>query len=97
MTDKFYVGDIFESGIPGYECKKLVIIVSSIMDNGKFYLINFSSLEPWSEKFIVLDNRFEKFWLTFDEVKYLAETDDIKYAGNIKNYKNGIVPILKLN
>ncbi|MGC8925625.1 MAG: hypothetical protein ACP5LO_06335 [Calditerrivibrio sp.] len=95
--DKFYAGSIFEIEDKRYETKKLVVLVRSIITKEHFYLISFSSFEPWSEKVVTIDNKFERAWITLDEVKYLAETDYIRYVGDVNSYKEGIASVIKEN
>lgn len=95
--DKFYAGSIFEIQDRRYENKKLVVLTRSIITKEHFYLISFSSFEPWSERVVTIDNRFERAWVTLDEVKYLAECDNVRYVGDVSNYKEGIASAINRN
>lgn len=94
--DRFYVGDIFELNLKDYNYKKLVVLVRSIITKEHFYLISLLSFEPWSERVVTIDNRFERTWVTPDEIKYLAETEDVKYIGNISEYKDALQSIFNI-
>jgi hypothetical protein len=92
--DKFYPGSIFEVEDSRYNVKKLLVLVRSIITKEHFYLISISSFEPWSERVVTIDNRFDRAWITLDEVKYLAETERVKYIDDISNFKDGIVSVI---
>lgn len=93
--DQYYVGDIFELDLKDYNEKKFVILVRSIITKEHFYLISLTSFEPWSERVVTIDDRFKKAWVTLDEVKYLAETNDIKYIGSIDEFKGELLSLFK--
>jgi hypothetical protein len=91
--NQYYVGDIFELNLKDYNQKKFVILVRSIITKEHFYLISLTSFEPWSERVVTINDRFERAWVTLDEVKYLAETNDVRYIGNISEFKDKLVSL----
>ncbi|MCX8084119.1 MAG: hypothetical protein N3C60_04285 [Calditerrivibrio sp.] len=92
--DRFYAGDLFEVESKMYTTAKILVLARSIITKEHFYLISIGSFEPWNERVITVDNRFERAWITPEELYYLAETDNVTYLGNINSYKESIARVL---
>lgn len=90
QANRHVVGDIFRIYDEKLQSYRNVFLARFIQNGVQFYLVSMHSFEKWSEHTVADPNIYFKTTLTLDEVRFLAETSDVTFIGNIYEFRHEI-------
>lgn len=91
----FHVGDVFAIFDQTFEKWRYVILSRALITKEHFFLQSLTSFEPYNDRVVTFNNRFENTRLNMEQIQYLSDSSEIKFLGDIEKGRKVIIESLE--